>query len=55
MYAKDWLKNAHEIMSTIEETQLENIRKKRAVGCTLGAAVTPLFLAKKCILASVVS
>ena len=31
MYAKDWLKNAHEIMSTIEETQLENIRKAATI------------------------
>ena len=31
MYAKDWLKNAHEIMSTIEETQLGNIRKAATI------------------------
>lgn len=31
MYAKDWLKNAHEIMSTIEETQMENIRKAATI------------------------
>ena len=31
MYAKDWLKNAHEIMSTIEETQLENFLKAASI------------------------
>ena len=27
MYAKDWLKNAHDVMNTIEQTQMENVRK----------------------------
>ena len=31
MYAKDWLKNAHGIMNTIEETQMENIRKAATI------------------------
>lgn len=31
MYAKDWLKNAREIMGKIEETQMENIKKAATV------------------------
>lgn len=31
MYAKDWLKNAHEIMNTIEASQMENVRKAATI------------------------
>jgi hypothetical protein len=27
MLAKEWLKNAYEVMNNIENTQLENVRK----------------------------
>ena len=31
MYAKDWLKNAHDVMNTIEATQMENVRKAATI------------------------
>ena len=31
MYAKDWLKKAHEIMNTIEASQMENVRKAATI------------------------
>lgn len=31
MYAKDWLNNAHAIMHTIEESQMENVKKAATI------------------------
>lgn len=31
MYAKDWLNNAHALMNTIEESQMENVRKAATI------------------------